>query len=110
MYPTPPWAVEKEELPVMEAIIPFLKTPSSWPPVRKFFTDMGFMKTSEVLLFAGDVGAYFLKHMEIDQRYRELFIRLVRVTQRCTHALTHFILLSDITPLSDIVPLSDVVL
>jgi hypothetical protein len=40
------------------------------------------MKTSETLLFAGDAGAYFLKNMEIQAEYRDLFIRLVRVTQR----------------------------
>jgi hypothetical protein len=80
--PKPPWALAKDAIPWVESILPLLKTPSSWPPVRRFFSDLGFMKTSETLLFAGDVGAYFLRHMDIDPKYRELFIRLVRVTER----------------------------
>jgi hypothetical protein len=88
-FPRPPWAINKDEIPTLEAIIPLLKTPSSWPPVRKFFTDMGFMKTSELLMFAGDVGTYFLKHMDIEHEHRQLFVRLMRVTQRSQHAPPH---------------------
>jgi len=80
--PKPPWAVPKEEIPSMEQIVPKLKIPSAWPRVRLFFTDLGRMKTSETLLFAGDVGAYFLRTMDIEPEYRDVFIRLVRVTQR----------------------------
>jgi hypothetical protein len=88
-HPTPPWAIAKDEIPWMESILPLIKTPSTWPSVRRFFSDLGHMKTSETILFAGDVGAYFLRHMEIDDDYRELFIRLVRVTERLSHAHTH---------------------
>jgi hypothetical protein len=83
--PKPPWVIPKEDIASLESIIPLLKTPSAWPPVRRFFSDLGFMKTSETLLFAGDAGAYFLRHMDIDPKYRDLFMRLLRVTQRCTH-------------------------
>jgi hypothetical protein len=86
--PKPPWACPKEDIEWVESIIGQLKTPSSWPPVRKFFTDVGHMKTSETLLFASDVGAYFLRHIDIDPEYRDLFIRLVRVTERSAHTHT----------------------
>jgi hypothetical protein len=83
-YPNPPWAIAKDGIPWVEAIIDHLKYPASWPLVRKFFTDLGHMKTSETLLFAGDIGAYFLRHMDIHERYKALFIRLIRVTGRST--------------------------
>jgi hypothetical protein len=84
-YPTPPWAIAKDDIPLVESIIPSLKTPSTWPPVKKFFTEVGFMKTSEVLLLAGDAGAYFLRHIDIDDDVRARFVRLVRATQRSSH-------------------------
>jgi len=91
MYPKPPWALKKTAIPWLESIIPSLKTPSSWPPVRRFLVDVGHMKTSETILFAGDVGAYFLRHMDIAPDYRALFIRLMRLTERLspTHTHTH---------------------
>jgi hypothetical protein len=79
--PTPPWALAKDEIPRMDGIIPHLKTPSSWPPVRKL-SDVKRFKTSETMLWAGDAGAYFLRHMEINGDYKGLFIRLLRITQR----------------------------
>jgi hypothetical protein len=88
-YPRPPWAMAKDEIPLVEAILLSLKTPSSWPPVRKFFTEIGHLKTSEILLFAGDTGAYFLRHIEIGSTFRDLFVRLLRVTERLAHTHTH---------------------
>jgi hypothetical protein len=79
--PRPPWALEKEDIPRMEGITAYLKTPSSWPPVRKF-SEVKSFKTSETMLWAGDVGAYFIRHMDIHGDYKDLFIRLVRITQR----------------------------
>jgi hypothetical protein len=87
-FPKAPWTMYKDDIPKLEAIFPRLKIPSTWPPVRPFFTDLGFMKTSETLLYAGDAGAYFLRHMDIDPDCRALFIRLLRVTQRFTRAHT----------------------
>jgi hypothetical protein len=87
--PKPPWAISKDKIAWVESITADLKTPSSWPPVRRFFSDLGHMKTSETLLFAGDVGAYFLRHMDIDPKYKALFIRLVRVIERLSHTHTH---------------------
>jgi hypothetical protein len=92
--PKPSWAIAKDDMEWVESIIGQLKTPSGWPPVRKFFTDLGHMKTSETLLFASDVGAYFMRNIDIDPRYRALFIRLIRVTQRSSHTHARPTLLS----------------
>ena len=60
-------------------------------PIRvlKFFTDQGHMKTSETLLLASDVGAYFLRHIDIDPKYRDLYIRLIHVTERSARKHNH---------------------
>jgi hypothetical protein len=65
----------------MDGIPAHLKTPSPWPPVRKF-SEVGSMKTSEIMLWAGDAGAYFLRHMDINADYKTFFIDLLRMTQR----------------------------
>ena len=54
-----------------------IKTPTCWPAFRSIFEDIGFMKTSEVLLLCGQVGGYALKHADIDAEYRLLFIELL---------------------------------
>jgi hypothetical protein len=90
-YPKPPWALEKEDIPRMTGLIADLKTPSSWPTLRKFKHVKGF-KTSETMLWAGDAGAYLVRHMDINVNYKTLFIRLLRAVQRCTphpHANAH---------------------
>ena len=59
-----------------------MKLPSCYPTVRSVFLDLGFMKTAETLLLAGDAGAYILSLLDIEPVYRDLFIELLRLIQR----------------------------
>ena len=58
---------------------PDFKTPKEWPNLRKIFGDIGWLKTAETLLLAGDVGCVLFRHLEIHEEYKALFIRLFRV-------------------------------
>jgi len=62
-----------------------IKTPTCWPAFRSIFEDIGFMKTSEVLLLCGQVGGYALKHADIDAEYRLLFIELLYLLEKAMH-------------------------
>ena len=50
--------------------------------MRSVFEDLGFMKTAETLLLAGDAGAYILSLLDIREDYRSLFIEMLRLIER----------------------------
>ena len=79
----PPWTISKSRSQAIETLIKKLRIPSCWAPVRNIFTDLGFMKTSELHLLAGQVGGYLLKLFDIDDSYRDLFIQLFNVIEMC---------------------------
>jgi hypothetical protein len=70
----------------VDALASLCKSVAGWATYRKMFAHLGFAKSSETLLFAGDVGAYTLRHVDIDPRYRSLFIEVLRLIERCGHA------------------------
>ncbi len=75
-FPKAPWVANKQVQNAIDELIPQLKLPSCYPGVRSVFVDLGFMKTAEILLLAGDAGAYILSHLDIQDDYRDLFIEL----------------------------------
>lgn len=95
MYPTPPWVASKGSQANVDSLPAVCKVPMGWPDYRKMFGDLGHAKTSESILFAGDVGAYTLRYCDIDPKIRALFIKVLRLIQRYP-AIVCFILLSDV--------------
>ena len=78
-FPRPPWVVEADEQKAVHKLPSVCKCPAEWPAFRKVFADMGFMKTAETMLLAGDVGVYVLRFCtSLRQDYRSMFIRLLR--------------------------------
>ena len=81
-YPKAPWVASKEVQTAIDDIVPDLKLPSCYPGLRSIFTDLGFMKSAETLLLAGDAGAYCLGLLDIRDDYRALYIELLRLIER----------------------------
>lgn len=80
--PKAPWVSPAENQKQIDSLPAMLKQPSNWPQLRKIYKDQGFMKTSETLLLAGDVGAYLLRFSGIEPVYRDLFIENLRLIER----------------------------
>jgi len=81
-FPRPPWVSPAATQEEVDSLSEILNVPSGWPPVRAIFRDLGFMKTSETLLLAGDVGAYLMRFTGVDPEYCSLFIDLLRIIER----------------------------
>ena len=77
-----PWVASKQVQNAIDDLLPQMKLPSCYPTVRSVFLDLGFMKTAETLLLAGDAGAYILSLLDIEPVYRDLFIELLRLIER----------------------------
>jgi hypothetical protein len=84
-YPKPPWVARNQA--EIDSLPSLCKCPSKWSAYRKMFAHLGFAKSSETLLFAGDVGAYTLRHVDMDPVYRDLFIEVLRLIERCGHVV-----------------------
>jgi hypothetical protein len=56
-----------------------LKTPKEWPRPGRLFSKCNQLKTSELLLFAGPVGAYVLQQLDIDPEIRDNMIRILQL-------------------------------
>jgi hypothetical protein len=82
-YPPAPWVASKPVQNAIDDMLQNLKLPSCYPGVRSVFADLGFMKTAETLLLAGDAGAYILSLLDIQEDYRDLFIEILRLIERC---------------------------
>jgi hypothetical protein len=90
--PRPPWVVEaKHNQKEVDSIVKQLRIPSGWAPLRKPFKDLGFWKTAETVLFAGDVGAYYMRHIGIGDNIKSLFVEVFRLIHRYTRTLWHTI-------------------
>ena len=87
-WPKPPWVSPPANQDDVNSLPGRVQYPTGWPALRAIFLDLGFMKTSETLLLAGDVGAYVLRHAGIAPEYRDLFIEVLRVIERYTHKRT----------------------
>jgi hypothetical protein len=81
-FPKPPWVASKPVQNAIDELMPHLRLPSCYPGVRSLFVDLGFMKTAETLLLAGDAGAYIMSHLDLAPNYRELFIEVLRLIAR----------------------------
>ena len=89
-YPYPGWIASKPSISIVDSLPEICKVPSGWPDFRQAFNHIGHLKSTETLLFAGDVGAYLLRHVDIDPEIRALFIELFRLIERChAHAHSH---------------------
>ena len=84
-YPKAPWVAQNAAQ--IDTLSSLCKCPSGWSVYRKMFEHLGFAKSSETLLFAGDVGAYTLRHVQMDPYYRGLFIEVFRLIERCGRAV-----------------------
>ena len=80
--PPLPWVAPPKNVAEIDSLVHTLRVPSNWPNVRKIFTDCLRMKTAELLLLAGDTGAYFLRLMDIDAEYKNLFIELLHLLEK----------------------------
>lgn len=85
-YPSPPWTASRLSQANVDGLPAVCKVPIGWPAYRKMFADLGHAKTSESILLAGDVGAYTLRHCDVDSNIRALFIRVLRLIQRSSDA------------------------
>ncbi len=63
----------------MDSLATICKVPKEWPALRSPFKHAGFIKTAELLLFAGDAGLYVLRFADIDQQYTRSFQELVHL-------------------------------
>ena len=81
-YPKAPWVASKEVQNAVDGMVPLLKLPSCYPGLRSLFQDLGFMKSTETLLLAGDAGAYIMGLLDIRDDYRALFIEVLRLIER----------------------------
>ena len=89
IYPRPGWVASKKGVQAVDALPEKCRVPSGWADFRKMFEHLGPAKTAEALLMAGDAGAYVLKHADIDENIRDLFILMFRIIERCAH--THYL-------------------
>jgi hypothetical protein len=89
-FPTPPWVAARgsKHTKEVDSIVKMLRVPSGWPDLRTPFKSLGFWKTSETLLFSGDLGAYFLGHIAIDDDIKPHFIEVLRLIHLYTLAYT----------------------
>ena len=85
-YPRPGWVASNQQ--EVDHLPDICKTPSGWADYRRIFKDLGFAKTAETLLFAGDVGAYTMRQVDIDPTLRLLFIEMFRLIGRCMHKVS----------------------
>jgi hypothetical protein len=87
-FPHAPWVCTAARVRAIDALVGsgVLRVPSGWPPVRKL-EHVLFMKTSECLLLAGDVGCYLLRLMDLQEAYKEKFIELLLLLKRYTSLL-----------------------
>ena len=81
-YSSLPWVSPPDRQELLDTLPEILKQPSKWPPLRSMFRDLGFMKTSETLLLAGDAGAYMLRLTGADPEYIKLYVQVLRIIQR----------------------------
>jgi hypothetical protein len=81
-YARPPWVSPASSQQEVDSLADLLRVPTGSPPVRAIFRDLGFMKTSETLLLAGDVGAYLMRFTGVQSNYCALFVKLLRIIQR----------------------------
>ena len=93
-YPDLPWVSPPERQQLLDTLPEILKQPSKWPPLRAIFRDLGFMKTSETLLLAGDAGAYMLRLTGADPEYIKLYVQVLRIIQRYAVPLQYAVLCS----------------
>ena len=87
-WPKAPWVSPQANQDDLNSLPGRVQYPTGWPALRAIYQDLGFMKTSETLLLAGDVGAYVLRHAGIEPEYRDLFIEVLRMIERYTHPRT----------------------
>jgi len=85
-YPKAPWIAQNAT--EVDTLASLCRVPAGWAAYRKMFDDLGFAKSSETLLFAGDVGGYTLRHVDMDADYRGMFIALFRIIEKYTRAHT----------------------
>ena len=88
-YPKPPWVVSASIQKAIDYLTTILKVPSSWPAVRKIFEHTLRMKSSETMLLAGPVGAYFLRLSGIDATYMAAFIEFFSLIERYSPSPCH---------------------
>ena len=84
----PPWVASKENQAEIDELASSLKVPSSWAPVRKIFEHKLHMKSAEKLQLGGNMGAYFIRLMDIDIEYKNAFIELMYALQCCMFKVT----------------------
>ena len=59
-----------------------LKTPKEWPRSRHPLTNVGTLKTSELLLLAGPIGAYMFALLDIDDEIKKDMILVLRLLEK----------------------------
>jgi len=99
-YSVPPWVASAANQTEIDELTKTLKVPTGWPDVRKIFEHKLFMKSSENMLLAGSAGAYLLRLMDIEDDYKELFIKFVHLLERynaCTSFFLHSVRFSACT-------------
>ena len=83
--PKAPWVAKNAA--EVDQLARLCKVPSGWADLRMMFKDLGFAKSPETLLFAGHVGGYTLRHVDMDDDYRSMFIELYRMIEKYARAL-----------------------
>ena len=68
----------------IEASGKHLKAPKEWPAFKKFFSKCSLLKTSELLLHAGPVGAYFFQFLDIDDDIKRNMIAALKLLEMRT--------------------------
>jgi hypothetical protein len=78
-----PWVASRQRIDSVDAMHrdPRFATPSGWPNFRDVYKNLKFLKTAEILLLGGDMGAYLIARLDIDEGYKADFIELLRITE-----------------------------
>ena len=58
-----------------------LKTPKEWPRAKHPLSNVGTLKTSELLILAGPVGAYLFAFLDIDDQIKKDMIQVLRLLE-----------------------------
>ena len=85
----PKWQATKARVKLIEDAQALCKRPKEWPSLGPMFSKE-VKKTSELLLCAGPVGAYYLQYVDIDDDIKANMIKVFRLMRHPAAQMQHF--------------------
>ena len=75
----PKWMASKTRWELVEQAFGLLRAPKEWPTHGKVFSNRGSLNISELMLYAGPIGAYLFQFLDIDYDIRIDIIQALRL-------------------------------